>query len=607
MYIFVMKNDFAKLFSAILAFIICAGCIEENVNKNIADTDFNASWLFMEADDNNVADIESSLVRGESVIGMRTVRLPHSVPNESGTCFYMKKFTVGGRMNGKMTYLFFEGASEIAEVWINGVKSVTSSPDGLSFSAHFKAASGENCVVVKLRYTSSGGGLWRNVRLCAKDSLSITECAGKTGGIFIRTSNVKDNSASLNVNVNVRNAYCQDKDVKVICNIIDHNRKRIGKIQVAKTLKSGTAEDFSGSADFSEITLWDTDNPWLYTLQTLIVSDGEILDLKETDFGFREIKAAAGGVEINGIKRVLRGVSHHQKYPYTGYAIPDEGQRRDAYKIKNAGFDYVKVSGPPPAEAFLKACDKYGILLSPEGASGSRNHACFPDGITVNCGVKMTDSDTDWSGLMTMNRLPKHSYYLYKAQRDIDPSELKAFSDPFCYIVPQQFSGKNGGITVYSNCAEVELSADGLPPVRQKPQSGTNFEHPPFYFETGGKSNGTIRVVGYDTDDRPVSECTVKTPLSPMRLRLVFDESGTLISKNDVIFVHCYIFDKNGTVVSTADNEVEFSISGTAALLSPHKTKASSGVATALIRTGNSNNDFTISAKCGLMYTVADR
>jgi beta-galactosidase len=85
------------------------------------------------------------------------------------------------------------------------------------------------------------------------------------------------------------------------------------------------------------------------------------------------------------------------------------------------------------------------------------------------------------------------------------------------------------------------------------------------------------------------------------------DESGTLIASNDVILVHCYILDKNGTVVSTADSEVEFSVSGTADMISPKTIKAEAGVATALIRVGKNSNDFTVSAKCGSMYTVADR
>lgn len=655
------------IFSIILAvFSLVASC-DGGDGEERYGVSLDGPWLFVKADSSNTVEVHRQLLGGGVVAGSERVMLPHSgsiarlsydstaasSDGVGGNCYYYRKFVVPEGMSGRRMSLFFEGAVHHCGVWVNGTRSMVHYGN-TPFLVDFVPMEGENTVVVKL---DPEGSICNNVWLVSKDSLCITNEYERTeqfGGVVL-DARCENGSGRLLMKAMVRNSYSATRKVRLQYRILDHNGKEMGAGSVARTIGGGDMAVYEDSITIQGITPWDIDNPWLYTLVANIECGGDVVDTKKVNFGFRNMSITPESFTLNGRERRLHGVRLRSGYPLVGVAVGGNANWRDAYKIKRGGFDLVIPSGYMMTEEFLDACDNYGILVaepSEDSYSSARsNHPCIIPASMGNVNLCMYGCDVsadiagserelleqsqglaamyndivpkywsgtvcamfddeDYNGVMSATRMPKFSYYFSKSQRDIDEEELRAFADPVCAIASYWIPGQSKGVRVYGNCHQVELFVDGVSVGRKSPEmtpKSVNLPHPSFYFDVNCTKPGTLKAFGYDKDDAPIAECVVSTPGTPVRLKIVLDESGTHIDTNDIVMVHCYVLDGNGNTVVTCNDGVEFAVTGTAKMLTPTVVKCEAGVATAIIRTGMTANDFAISAKCRGMYTVADR
>ncbi|MDZ7806133.1 MAG: glycoside hydrolase family 2 TIM barrel-domain containing protein [Gracilimonas sp.] len=111
--------------------------------------------------------------------------------------------------------------------------------------------------------------------------------------------------------------------------------------------------------------LWSPATPDLYTLTVQLYDGGKLIDSEQQRIGIRTFGFDEDNqFVLNGERLYLRGTNRHQDYPYIGYALSDEAQYRDAYKIKEAGFQfhtYCTLSAR--ILHFLKAADELGLLF----------------------------------------------------------------------------------------------------------------------------------------------------------------------------------------------------------------------------------------------------
>jgi len=213
------------------------------------------------------------------------------------------------------------------------------------------------------------GGLYRDVELRTYPPVHITDAvaAGEIGGggVFVRTLRASEAEAVVAVKTQVRNYTAAAQAIVVGVELFFGGEVVATGQLVPVPLAAGASTHTELELTVLNPRLWSPASPALYEARVTVAdSTGRTLDVRRVRFGIRRIAfSRSGGFVINGRRLRLRGTNRHQEYPYLGYALPRAAQVRDARRIKEAGFDYVRLSHYPQSPDFLDACDELGIVV----------------------------------------------------------------------------------------------------------------------------------------------------------------------------------------------------------------------------------------------------
>ncbi|TAD84865.1 MAG: glycoside hydrolase family 2, partial [Sphingomonadales bacterium] len=348
--------------------------------------DFNRGWQFQRSD----APFDTAVfdpARTEIVDLPHTARLEPRIVNDQwqGTAFYRKTFTAPKAWRGQTVYLRFEAAMNVAKVSINGIEVITHLGGWLPFTLDltpYLRLGGTNEILVRLDNRDSPitgpkplaeldfnsyGGLYRGVSLMVKPPVHVTDemladnVAG--GGLFVTYPLVKGDQARIAIAANLRNASARRAFVTVRHRLYD-GRELVGESRSEQELSPLAKSDDRQEIRLSAPKLWSPRSPHLYRLVTEVTDDRGLVDRSERQIGVRQFAFTADGrLLINGEPSFLRGVNRHQEYPFVGYALSPQADYRDAKLIKEAGFDYVRLSHYPHSPAFMSAADTLGLVL----------------------------------------------------------------------------------------------------------------------------------------------------------------------------------------------------------------------------------------------------
>jgi len=341
---------------------------------------------------NNPVDANAAALADFNDSAWQNVLLPHNPVTDlvwppwptisyEGDCWYRKHFNLDNSYQGKKIFIEFEAANVVADVWLNGEHLTAHYGGYLPFTIDItdKVNFGEtgNVIAVKVNNwwnpdvpgINSFCGIYRDVWLYITDKLHVTDAVYvnkvASGGIFVRYPSVSASSADIEVKTNVFNEFAAAKDCTVKTFIVDANGMVVARASSTQLVAADTNYTVTQLITVTDPCLWHPDHPYLYTVHTQIYDANNAIDSYQTRIGIRTIEfTKAGGFKINGQPLKFRGTNREQDFPYLGFAMSNSGQYRDAYKLKEAGFQYVRTSASRPQDSvFLDSCDELGIMV----------------------------------------------------------------------------------------------------------------------------------------------------------------------------------------------------------------------------------------------------
>lgn len=357
--------------------------------------DFNGGWRFHLGDTTGAERPEANDT------GWLAVRLPHTPRIEAtvvgaegpdseqwqGICWYRKHWRAGEHASGERVQLRLGAAMRTVQVWVNGQPLGEHVGDYLpvvlDITEHIRPGS-ENCVALRLDNRDnpdlgpkpiadldfySYGGLYRDAELRTVGPLHFTDAdqsdSTSLSGVLVTFPQADSREALVVVRTQFANLGAVSESVSLRAELFDAEGQRVSE-QTSAAVETSPSETRLETLKLTlrSPRLWSPRDPHLHRLRLALVRGGEVVDARELRVGIRRFEVTEAGLKINGRPTFLRGVNRHQEHPFVGYAVPDKAQWRDAKRIKEAGFDYVRLSHYPQSPAFLDACDELGLVVT---------------------------------------------------------------------------------------------------------------------------------------------------------------------------------------------------------------------------------------------------
>lgn len=343
---------------------------------------YNDGWKFWE-------DKNSFALVWNVPEGAKEICLPHDAmienhpyaqsPNKGNTGFrdggvytYVKSLYVPEEARDKTLMLEFEGVYMNAQVYVNEQLAAKNMFGYTTFFVklnNFLRYGRENEIRVQVRNNNmtnsrwySGSGIYRDVYLLEG---GLTYFVPE--GLSVVTESCNKDYAVLKIRAEIKNRDHKKIPLTLKTSLCDGQGQTVAKEDTAAVLFEGETIVLEQRVTMEAPKLWSEETPYLYTCKALLWDGEKEIDSLSENFGIRTLSLDSKlGLCINQKQIKLRGACIHHDSGLLGAATFAEAQYRQVQRLKEAGFNAIRMSHHPMAPAMLRACDELGVYVMDE-------------------------------------------------------------------------------------------------------------------------------------------------------------------------------------------------------------------------------------------------
>jgi beta-galactosidase len=318
---------------------------------------------------------------------------------KNGIGWYRKHFKLPASADGQKVFLEFDGMRQAGHFFLNG-QPIGKYENGVSavgfdITKFAKFGGQDNVLAVKVDnspgykeeatgtpfewnakdFNPNFGGLNRDASLIVVgqvyQTLPIYENL-KTTGIYIypQNVNVKNKTADIHVEAEVRNESGAAAGVTLSTVVVDADGNVSAKFDGnTASLAVGQTGALAATGTLGNARLWDTTDPYLYDVYSILSVGGKVVDVCKTQTGFRKAEfkggAGTGGVWLNDHFVWLTGYAQRSAddWPGLGGAYPDWMHDLSMQLVRESNGNYIRWMHVSPQRADVVACDKKGVAI----------------------------------------------------------------------------------------------------------------------------------------------------------------------------------------------------------------------------------------------------
>lgn len=286
------------------------------------------------------------------------------------TAWYRKQFELDCDIDSSRVIVMFDGAGMTTDVWCNGHFAghndsmyngfyVDVTPYLSDHKVNTLSVRIENRDIEGWWY--EGAGLYRDVWVVVTNNVAVD-----VWGTYVNPTKIDGESWTLPVETTVFSSILDTISCEVRQTVLDKGGKKIAESLVSTDVVYGN-NVVKQIMDVNHPNLWDLENPYLYTVVTEVIMDGEAVDEYTTPFGFRTFEYnAQKGFFLNDKHVKMRGVCMHQDHGNAGVAMSKAMYQYRFDQLKSVGVNAYRAAHNNPAPVVLDMCDQQGMLMLDE-------------------------------------------------------------------------------------------------------------------------------------------------------------------------------------------------------------------------------------------------